>query len=162
MALERYEEVVNFLVPYRNYLQKNLPQDTFRIFNCGFYIANAYEKLENEEEEYQWRLLNIEQYYDIAGHDEQWLEDYTIRFFDKCLAAQNTAQINEVGNLYLLVIETPCQNHIYVSHWLAEVAAGNGNSSLSNQHYQKVIQYGKDFPNEYQDLVEAAKTKIIR
>lgn len=161
MELGRYQENIQFLLPYVAYLQKNLPQEKFNIFNLGFYIAASYEKLEQIDEAYQWRMLNIERYYEIEAHDKAWLEDYIINFFDQCLNRDNLAQIKEVGNLYLLAIEEPFHNHIYVCYWLADSYAKEGNITASTEFFQKAITYGSQFPEDYQDMVESAKSKLV-
>src|SRR5690606_21997539 len=92
IALGRYKENINFLIPYMAYLQKHLPQEKSNIVNLGFYIAASYEKLNQMDEAYEWRMLNIERYYDIEDHDKAWLEDYIIDLFDQCLDRDNLTQ----------------------------------------------------------------------
>lgn len=162
IALGRHKESINFLIPYVAYLQKHLPQEKLNVVTLGFYIASSYEKLNQMDDAYEWRMLNIERYYDIEGHDQAWLEDYIIGFFFQCMESNNLAQVKEVGNLYLLAIEEPCHNHVYVSYWLADSYAQEGNATASTELFQKVVAYGSQFPEDYPELVESAKLKLVQ
>lgn len=129
----------------------------------SFYIAFAYEGLDNIEKEFQWKM-NTAYYYasmDDAHSKEasrkEWLETFTVNIVNRFESVFEREKTIEAGKAYFEIQKEPHFRHAMVAHYMAVAYEALNDKENSLKYHQICLDYNQFFPGYFEDLAEISQ-----
>ncbi|GAA5038193.1 hypothetical protein GCM10011506_35050 [Marivirga lumbricoides] len=132
----------------------------------SFYIAFAYEGLDNIEKEFEWKLKTAFYYASMddaeskEAHRLEWLESFTVNIVNRFESIFEREKTIEAGKAYFKIQKEPHFRHAMVAHYMAVAYEALNDKENSLKYHQICVDYNQLFPGYFEDLAEISQLII--
>ncbi|MDR7212063.1 hypothetical protein [Flavobacterium piscis] len=149
--LQQHENLIQSLeIPTQEVLKSKLYDPS--VGSSSFYISHAYGMLGNNIDRMQWALTSVKCHMKMVNPSIDWVENYILNNFEACLELQMEDYIILFGEAYLDFIRLPNNNHIWITHTIANRYLAAGQKDTALQYHKSCLEFGKIVSMDYQEI----------
>lgn len=154
-GLQKFEKLIQVLETPTLELLQEKPYDPSAAVSC-LYISLAYSELGNNEAKMQWALTCATCYMKRTNPPIDWVIDYIINNFLACLELKLHEHAISLGKAYLEFIKTITDQHIWLTHNLANSYLALDKKEEALHYHRMCIELGDEI---YLECVEVNDSK---